>query len=261
MRKGILIVLVFSLLLIAACKVKLVCNEPYIPYGTDCCLDQNGNKICDKDEAVTTTTGETTTTLGATTTTLGGAVTPTTLKPEDRVTILGDKNAKVIVKEYGDFSEVKTRKFYDQVLMYKLKADYIDTGKIAFEYGHFVFTNNSEGKRAGEALECAADQGRYWAYYSLLTKYPDYLDDNDLKENARKLDLDRKVFADCLDTGKYAGKVASDYDEAVRLGGDKTPVITINGIVHVDAVLLSYKNFKSLVDAELAKKGIEGHVD
>ena len=96
--------LVFSLLLIAACKVKLVCNEPYIPYGTDCCLDQNGNKICDKDEAVTTTTGETTTTLGATTTTLGGAVTSTTLKPEDRVTILGDKNAKVLVKEYKDFS-------------------------------------------------------------------------------------------------------------------------------------------------------------
>src|SRR3989344_6180931 len=104
MRKGILIVLVFSLLLIAACKVKLVCNEPYIPYGTDCCLDQNGNKICDKDEAAATTTTlgneVTTTTIAATTTTLGGAVTPTTLKPEDRVTILGDKNAKVIVKEY-----------------------------------------------------------------------------------------------------------------------------------------------------------------
>lgn len=29
---------------------KVVCNPPYIIVGTDCCLDQNSNSICDKDE-------------------------------------------------------------------------------------------------------------------------------------------------------------------------------------------------------------------
>ncbi len=29
----------------------LVCNKPYIQVGTGCCLDNNGNGICDKDEA------------------------------------------------------------------------------------------------------------------------------------------------------------------------------------------------------------------
>lgn len=28
----------------------IVCNEPYIKFGTSCCLDQNDNKICDEDE-------------------------------------------------------------------------------------------------------------------------------------------------------------------------------------------------------------------
>ncbi len=28
----------------------IVCNEPYIRFGTSCCLDQNNNKICDRDE-------------------------------------------------------------------------------------------------------------------------------------------------------------------------------------------------------------------
>ena len=28
----------------------VVCNEPYIRFGTSCCLDQNGDGICDKDE-------------------------------------------------------------------------------------------------------------------------------------------------------------------------------------------------------------------
>jgi len=29
----------------------IVCNKPYIRVGTSCCLDQNENKICDKDES------------------------------------------------------------------------------------------------------------------------------------------------------------------------------------------------------------------
>lgn len=28
----------------------IVCNEPYMRYASGCCLDQNDNKICDKDE-------------------------------------------------------------------------------------------------------------------------------------------------------------------------------------------------------------------
>jgi hypothetical protein len=43
------------------------CSPPYILVGRDCCLDGNGNGICDRDE-VTTTTSTTTTTSRATTT-------------------------------------------------------------------------------------------------------------------------------------------------------------------------------------------------
>ncbi|MEK6952825.1 MAG: hypothetical protein AABX29_07460 [Nanoarchaeota archaeon] len=32
----------------------IVCNEPYIRYGTECCLDQNKNKVCDNDEGQST---------------------------------------------------------------------------------------------------------------------------------------------------------------------------------------------------------------
>ncbi len=32
---------------------EIICNTPYIHHGTDCCLDQNSNNICDKDEIIT----------------------------------------------------------------------------------------------------------------------------------------------------------------------------------------------------------------
>ena len=44
-----------------SCTNKPTCNEPYILVGTDCCLDKNDNKICDKDEGdLPSTTGYTT---------------------------------------------------------------------------------------------------------------------------------------------------------------------------------------------------------
>ena len=30
----------------------VVCNSPYIRFATTCCLDENNNSICDKDESV-----------------------------------------------------------------------------------------------------------------------------------------------------------------------------------------------------------------
>jgi len=50
---------------------KLVCTTPYILAGETCCLDRNNNRICDKNEAQTTTLSPvTSTSLTKTTTNL-----------------------------------------------------------------------------------------------------------------------------------------------------------------------------------------------
>lgn len=45
--------IVITILLISGCieeEEKIVCEKPYIQVGKECCLDENDNKICDKDE-------------------------------------------------------------------------------------------------------------------------------------------------------------------------------------------------------------------
>lgn len=42
---------VMLMLSVTGCQPLPVCNEPYILVGTGCCLDRDGNKICDDDEA------------------------------------------------------------------------------------------------------------------------------------------------------------------------------------------------------------------
>ncbi|MFC1691853.1 hypothetical protein ACFL0W_06765 [Nanoarchaeota archaeon] len=67
MKKGVILLLLFSLLVLASCEninlddlsdedlariseKAVICNKPYIRVGIECCLDQDDNKICDRDE-------------------------------------------------------------------------------------------------------------------------------------------------------------------------------------------------------------------
>lgn len=43
-------ILATFLLVLSACTPEVTCSSPYIKVGTSCCLDQNDNNICDKDE-------------------------------------------------------------------------------------------------------------------------------------------------------------------------------------------------------------------
>jgi hypothetical protein len=59
MKRIILILSILILLLVSACSFDLdeiaeeviKCDPPYIRHGSECCLDQNENAICDDDEA------------------------------------------------------------------------------------------------------------------------------------------------------------------------------------------------------------------
>jgi hypothetical protein len=50
--KKIIIGLILMLIIVLTCcqPAEITCNKPYIKVGTKCCLDVNGNNICDKDE-------------------------------------------------------------------------------------------------------------------------------------------------------------------------------------------------------------------
>lgn len=53
MKKNIIGLIILSFLMVG-CTQQITCNKPYILVGTECCLDQNDNSICDSDEAIET---------------------------------------------------------------------------------------------------------------------------------------------------------------------------------------------------------------
>jgi len=46
------IIVLISIIFVVGCQSVIVCNSPYILVGQECCLDKDGNSICDTDEIV-----------------------------------------------------------------------------------------------------------------------------------------------------------------------------------------------------------------
>ena len=140
--------------------------------------------------------------------------------------ILGNINSKVVMIEYADYQCPFCGKFYTETVQ-PIEKNYVETGKIAFVYRDFTFLG-SESVKAGEAVECANDQGKYWMYHNYLYTHQNGENqggfaDKNLKTFAETLGLNTTEFNTCLDSGKYTQKVKDSTEEASSIGVNGTP--------------------------------------
>ena len=116
----------------------------------------------------------------------------------------------------------------------QIEDEYIKTGKIKFVYRYMAFLGE-ESQWAGEAAECAGEQGKFWDYHDKLftsqkgENQGAFSKDN-LKKFAADLKLDTAKFNQCLDSGKFADKIKKSNDDAHLAGVQGTPTVFINGI-------------------------------
>lgn len=178
------------------------------------------------------------------------------LEVDDDV-ILGNPDAKVTLIEFSDFQCSFCGKFFTEVEPL-LRKEYIETGKVRMIYKDFAFLG-PESSAAGEAAECAKDQGKYWEYHDALfnKEVADGLENNGnlsssaLKALASDIGLDRGQFDSCVDSRKYKSEVEKDYKDGQAIGVRATPTLFINGQKIEGA--LPYDIFKEII--EVALKG------
>jgi len=161
---------------------------------------------------------------------------------------LGPESAPVIIVEFSDFQCPYCRKAEDSLKSVRQK--YGD--KVRLVYRDFPLDKiHPNAHKAAEASNCAADQGKFWEYHDALFANPSKLGPNDLKATAAKLGINAVEFGQCLDGGKYAGKVSSDTSAGNDLGVEGTPTFFINGRTLSGAA--SPQAFDSIIDEELAQ--------
>jgi protein-disulfide isomerase len=120
-------------------------------------------------------------------------------------------------------------------------------------YRHFPLNSiHPQAQKAGEASECAADQGKFWEYHDLLFANQESvaLGVTQFKKWAAELGLNTNTFNSCLDSGQKANMVQEDLDGGSAAGVTGTPAFFINGVAVVGAQ--PFSTFQQIIDEQLA---------
>jgi protein-disulfide isomerase len=141
-------------------------------------------------------------------------------RADDRVR--GDPQAPVTLIEYSDFTCGFCLKFFRETWP-RLRADYIETGKVRFLYRDFPRGFQGPGLDAAVAARCAGDQGRYWQMHDRLFGDDRRLGPADLQRHAQIVGLDLPLFSKCLEEAPHTDAIRRDREEGVRLGFVGTP--------------------------------------
>lgn len=101
--------------------------------------------------------------------------------------------------------------------------------KVRLVVRDFPLRQHAYAIKAAEAAEAAREQGKYWEYAALLYSSQSALSIEDLKKYASQLGLDRQMFDQALDSGKFADQVRRDMEDGMKVGVNSTPAFYING--------------------------------
>jgi diadenylate cyclase len=144
----------------------------------------------------------------------------------DRDHVRGAATAPVTLVEYGDFECPYCGRMYPVVKELRKRAG--DRLRVVFR--HFPLDSvHPHARRAAEAAEAAAAQGRFWEMHDLLFENQDNLDDEALRRYAARLGLDMARFEDDLAERRHAPRVREDRLDGERTGVEGTPTFFING--------------------------------
>ncbi len=142
---------------------------------------------------------------------------------------LGPADAPVTILEFADYECPFCRTF--QETLNAAEARY--PGKIAVVYRNWPLAMHRFAYPAARAAECAARQGKFWQYHDLLFAEQDSLGFKSFTDFARDAAVqDSAAFAACARASAPVPAIDSDAALAMRLGGQGTPMVIINGVYY-----------------------------
>jgi protein-disulfide isomerase len=167
---------------------------------------------------------------------------------------LGDPSAPVKIVEYASYTCPHCAAFHAEAFD-KLKADYIDTGKVHFTLREVYF--DRYGLWAAMVARCGGDMRYFPIHSQLFAKQQEWLasqEPNDviaaLKTIGRAAGMEDAAMDTCLNDAPMAEALVTRFQENMEKDGvEGTPTLFINGTKHSN---MAYDELKALIETELA---------
>ena len=167
---------------------------------------------------------------------------------------MGKADAPVTLIEYASYTCPHCQRFHEEVFG-KIKANYIDTGKVRFIYREVYF--DKYGLWAAMIARCGGEMKYFGISDMLYDTQKDWLapgDDAGIAENLRKVGLKAGLSADEIDQrmndeGKARAMVETYQKNATADKIEGTPSFIIDGQLYKN---MGYDEFAATLDAKLA---------
>lgn len=164
---------------------------------------------------------------------------------------VGDKDAKVVLVEYGDFQCPACAQYVP--IVERLRSEYADS--MLFVFRHYPIRRiHPNAQLAAQSAQAASMQGKFLEYHDML-----YEKQNDwsgvsnasdiFRQYAMSLNLDLVRFDADQKSEATLKKIQSDIDGGDESGVQGTPTFFLNG-ERVEPQG-NYERFKQLIEAEL----------
>lgn len=168
---------------------------------------------------------------------------------------MGPEDAAATVIEYASFTCPHCARFHGDQFE-KLKADYIDTGKVHFIYRDVYF--DRFGLWAAMVARCGGRERFFGISEMLYAQQKDWIGDGDPVEIANNLrrigkvaGLEENTLEACLaDSDKARALVAWYQQNADEHGIDATPTLVINGQKRSN---MPYDELKAIIEEQLTQ--------
>ncbi|MBM3282371.1 MAG: hypothetical protein FJY86_03460 [Candidatus Diapherotrites archaeon] len=169
----------------------------------------------------------------------GGLQVPTTnttmaeLLAADSQGVAGKDSAPIILVEYSDFQCPFCKRFYnDSDAQFK---QWVSDGRIKLVFKDFPLSFHPMAAPSANAARCAGEQGKFWEMHDKIFDETTKLSatgtaqftNDDLKAWGADLGLNTSTFNSCVDSDKYAEKIAANQAEGQSVGVSGTPSFAI----------------------------------
>ena len=145
----------------------------------------------------------------------------------ERDHVQGPATASVTLVEYGDYECPYCRAAV--AIVEELQRVLPD--ELRFVFRHFPLENlHPHARRAAEAAEAAASQGKFFEMHAALFEHQTALEDEDLVRYAAELDLDPARFGAELKADMHADRVREHLRGGVRSGVRGTPTFYLDDV-------------------------------
>jgi len=163
--------------------------------------------------------------------------------------VVGDENAPIALVVYSDFQCPFCGEFL--VTLEKLRADWIDTGKVKIQYRDFPLSMHFNSVPAHLAANAAAKQGKYMEMHRMLfEKQKEWESATNPKkffsDYAQELGLERDQFETDSEDSSLMSEILEDKEAGRIAGVSGTPGFFVNGMYYDGA--LTYEDMVKVLN-------------